>query len=67
MTYLALNECDSLAAGFDSIITIFTVLGARKFRRGSLASLLRRQGIEYFGLILIVHVVTVVSKGSFRY
>ena len=55
------------AAGFDFIVAIFTVLGVRKFRRGDLATLLRHQGIGYFGLILAVHTVTVVGTGSFRY
>jgi hypothetical protein len=64
---LDLNARNSLAAGFDFVIAISTVLGIRKMSaRGSLASLLRRQGIEYFGLILMVHTVTVVSTDSFR-
>ncbi|KAF9646261.1 hypothetical protein BDM02DRAFT_265998 [Thelephora ganbajun] len=46
-------------AGFDFIIVVFTVLGVRKSGRDSLASLLRRQGIGYFGLILIVHTITI--------
>ena len=61
-----LNACNSPAAGFDSIVAILTVLGVRKFERGDLATLLRHQGIGYFGLILAVHTVTVVSAGSFR-
>lgn len=52
--------------GFDFIIATFTVIGVRKSAKGGLASLLRRQGIGYFGLILIVHTVTVVGTGSFR-
>ena len=64
---LNLNARNSLAAGFDFIIAVSTILGARKFGRGSLASLLRRQGMGYFGLILILHVVTVVSIGLFSY
>ena len=59
--YSTLNTCNSPATGFDSIIVIFTILGIRKSARDGLASLLRRQGIGYFGLILIVHTVTVVS------
>ena len=64
---LKLNARNSPAAGFDFIVAIFTVLGVRKFRRGDLATLLRHQGIGYFGLILAVHTVTVVSAGSFHH
>ena len=67
MVCSTLNACKSPAAGFDFIVAIFTVLGVRKFRRGDLATLLRHQGIGYFGLILAVHTVTVVSAGSFHY
>ena len=62
-----LNARNSPAAGFDFIVAIFTVLGVRKFRRGDLATLLRHQGIGYFGLILAVHTVTVVGTGSFHH
>lgn len=55
--------CYSPAAGFDLIIAIFTILGVRKSARNhGFARLLRRQGIEYFGLILILHTVTVVGS-----
>ena len=63
---LKLNACHQLAMGFDFIIAMFTVLGIRKSARDGLASLLRRQGVGYFGLILIVHTATVVGTGSFR-
>lgn len=63
---LKLNACNSPAAGFDLIVATLTVLGVRRFGSGGLAALLRRQGIEYFGLILIVHLVTVVGTGSVR-
>lgn len=67
MVCSTLNACDPPAAGFDFIVAIFTILGVRKFRRGDLATLLRHQGIGYFGLILAVHTVTAVSAGSFHY
>jgi len=55
--------CYSPAAGFDLTVAIFTVLGVRRSARDhGFARLLRRQGIEYFGLILILHTVTVVGN-----
>ena len=56
-----LNARTLSAAGFDFIIVVLTIIGVRKYDGGNLASLLRRQGIGYFGLILIVHTVTVVG------
>ena len=51
---------------FDFIIAVTTVLGVKKSAGDGLAALLRRQGIGYFGLILIVHTITVVGTDLFR-
>lgn len=52
--------------GFDFIVAVVTVIGVRKSSKDGLAALLRRQGIGYLGLILMVHTVTVVRTESFR-
>ncbi|KAF9784411.1 hypothetical protein BJ322DRAFT_847519 [Thelephora terrestris] len=46
-------------AGLDLIIALLTVLGARQFGRDRFATLLQRQGIQYFLFIIIVHTITV--------
>lgn len=57
--------CDSPAAGLDLVVAILTILGVRKFGPSdSLAGLLRRQGVEYFVLILLVHTAIVVGISS---
>ena len=52
--------------GFDFIVAVVTVAGVRKTSKDGLAALLRRQGIGYLGLILMVHTATVVGIVSFR-
>jgi len=46
--------------GFDFIVAVVTVIGVRKSSKDGLAALLRRQGIGYLGLILMVHTATVI-------
>ena len=52
--------------GIDFIVAVITVVGIRKTSKDGLATLLRRQGIGYFGLILMLHTVTIVGTESFR-
>jgi len=46
--------------GFDFIVAVIAVLGVKKTSKDGLAALLRRQGIWYLGLILLLHTATVI-------